>query len=99
MKLVVFNEFAATEEQLKAVASAGVEVDRAAEANKLAKSDEDLAIVKTNAKLFFPPTTTAEEVDATLAKLAPAGLEVVKRNPVTSAGAPMTDRVILKLQL
>eukprot|EP00672_Neobodo_designis_P020243 CAMPEP_0174835018 /NCGR_PEP_ID=MMETSP1114-20130205/5182_1 /TAXON_ID=312471 /ORGANISM="Neobodo designis, Strain CCAP 1951/1" /LENGTH=102 /DNA_ID=CAMNT_0016068955 /DNA_START=42 /DNA_END=350 /DNA_ORIENTATION=+ len=97
MKLVVFHEFAASEEQLAVVAAAGVAVDRAAEPNKLAKSDEELAIVKSNAKLFFAPGTAAEEVDAVLAKLAPAGLEVVKRNPVTSAGAPMEDRVILKL--
>ena len=99
VKLAVFNEFAASEEQLAAVTAAGVELDRAAEPNKLAKSDEDLAIVKSNAKLFFAPGTADADVDAVLAKLAAAGLEIVKRNPVTSAGAPMEDRVILKLQL
>ena len=96
MKLSVFNEFAASAE-LSAQIEAVVPIDRAPEPNALAKSEEDLAIISRNAKLLFDAATPAADVDAVLAKLTPLGFEVVKRNPVTSAGAPMLDRVILKL--
>ena len=96
MRLSVFNEFGASAEQLTAIEEI-VAVDRAAEPmGAAAKADEDLVILRSNAKLFFDPATPAAEVDAVLARLTPLGFEVTIRNPKTSAGFAMTDRVILK---
>lgn len=94
MQLAVFNEFAASDEQLAAI-NAVVPLDRAPQPNALAKAPEEIAVLKANAKLFYQPTVSDEEVDATLARLAPIGFKVLHRNPVTSAGCPMKDRVIL----
>lgn len=96
MRLSVFHEFGASAEQLKAIEDV-VTVDRAPEPmGAAAKSDEDLAILRSNAKLFFDAATPAADVDAALSRLAPLGFEVTIRHPRTSAGFAMHDRVILK---
>ena len=95
--LSVFQEFAATADKLAALQQV-VAVDKAAEANKLAKSPEERQMVAQNAKLFFEPELADADVDAVLAKLSPLGLAVVHRKPVTSTGFPMRGRVILRLE-
>lgn len=94
IKLAVFNEFSAPE-ALAAVRQLPLTVDQADTPSKLATTDAEKQVVATNAKLMFPASTSSEEVDSTLAKLAPIGFKVVHRTPVTSAGFPMNDRVIL----
>eukprot|EP00658_Telonema_sp_P-2_P066668 TRINITY_DN55637_c0_g1_i1.p2 TRINITY_DN55637_c0_g1~~TRINITY_DN55637_c0_g1_i1.p2 ORF type:complete len:108 (-),score=41.31 TRINITY_DN55637_c0_g1_i1:48-371(-) len=47
-------------------------------------------------KATFSSVPVPEVVDATLKKLEGLGFEVTHRNPQTSAGTAMTDRVILK---
>jgi hypothetical protein len=96
MKLFVFNEFAASGATLEAL-GAVAPIDRAPAPNALATSEGEKAVIASNAKLIFDVKTPAEEVDAVVAKLVAAGLEVVHRKPVTSAGAPMQDRVIMRL--
>ena len=96
-ELCVFNEFAAKEALDKAASAIeGLKVDVAPEPNPLVKEDVEKHAVATNAKLFFPEETAAEDVDAACKKLIDIGFTVVKRNPITSAGAPMLDRVILR---
>jgi hypothetical protein len=97
MRLAVFHEFGASDAVKQAIASV-VPLDQAPEPNALAKTEEDKAILSTNAKLFFEPETAPAEVDDVLLKLIAIGLDVMQRNPITSAGCPMTDRVILKLR-
>ena len=102
LTLSVFHEFAATDAQLAAItAIPNLTLDRAAAPNAMAKSDTELDVVKSNAKLFFDPNAVADsDVDAILAQLSDAscGLEVTHRQPVTSAGHKMKGRVILKLK-
>ncbi len=95
--LAVFHEFAVTPDHLAKI-RAVVPVDVAPQPNPLAKTPEEIAILSRNAKLFFPPSTPAVEIDALLEQLAALGLDVVHRNPVTSAGCAMRDRVILILR-
>jgi hypothetical protein len=93
-ELAVFHEFAAAD-ALKA-ASEFVTIDQAPAPHPLATSAEEQHIVKTNAKLFFAPSTPDASVDSTLEKLTALGFQVVQRKPITSAGCPMQDRVILR---
>jgi hypothetical protein len=97
MELAVFQEFVGHEslEKIRSLIPS-LSIDVAPSPCALAKTDSELDVVRTNAKLLFPATTPAEEVDATLAVLTTNGFNVMLRHPVTSAGCPMRDRVILK---
>lgn len=86
----------------------GLRVDIAAAPNTLATSDSEKEIVATTAKLMIqtpyaevrgltkPSIEEAAAVDAMLEKLTGYGFVVTNRTPVTSAGCPMVDRVLLK---
>ncbi|EAN94806.1 hypothetical protein TcYC6_0125170 [Trypanosoma cruzi] len=96
MFLAVFKEFAHPEVLAQVEQGNICRVDRATEPCTLAKSEEELAVVSRNAKLFIDDETTSEEeVEATLEALCKLGFTVTNRHPVTSAGCPMRDRVIL----
>lgn len=95
MELAVFQEFAC-DQVLERVRALPLVVDVASSCCALAKTDGELDVVRTNAKLLFAASTPAEEVDMIVAKLVEFGFEVVQRHPVTSAGCPMRDRVILR---
>lgn len=113
MLLAVFHEFAHPE-VLEEVKKQGIcEVDVAAAPNALATTPEEIAVVRTNAKLLtvqhsvtsirdvfdnMTPEQFAElekAADEKVAALEALGFRVVNRHPVTSAGHPMVDRVIL----
>lgn len=95
MELAVFQEFS-NPRVLEAVRALPLAVDVAATPCTLAKTDGELDVVRTNAKLLFPVDTAADVVDAEVAKLVALGFEVLHRHPITSAGCPIRDRVILK---
>lgn len=95
MYLAVFQEFKHSA-VLDRVLQIPLCVDVAANPCSFAKTDAEVETVTTNAKLMVDPSTSDAEVDATVAKLVELGFAVVLRNPVTSAGCPMKDRVILK---
>jgi hypothetical protein len=98
MYVSVFNEFA-SDEVLDRIRGSpfGITVDKSPTPMKQATTPEEINAVKTNAKLFFNPNEV-ENVDAVLAFLEDVGLAVAVRNPITSAGIPMKDRVILALK-
>eukprot|EP01084_Bolivina_argentea_P221718 375473_1 len=95
-ELAVFHEFEAKEALATVGAIENLQVDIAASPSTFVKEDAEKQAVATNAKLFFPEATPEEEVDVMVAKLVEAGFTVVKRKPITSAGCPMLDRVILR---
>ncbi|ORC90546.1 uncharacterized protein TM35_000083440 [Trypanosoma theileri] len=97
MYLAVFQEFAHPD-VLSRVESEGIcRIDQATAPCTMAKSDEEIAAVRSNAKLIIedPIATSEETVEKTLAALCNLGFTVTHRHPVTSAGCPMRDRVIL----
>eukprot|EP00744_Colponema_vietnamica_P021628 GILI01030929.1.p1 GENE.GILI01030929.1~~GILI01030929.1.p1 ORF type:complete len:114 (-),score=23.84 GILI01030929.1:80-421(-) len=108
MYLTVYNEFANKDLLTKIEQDLGLRVDVAEKPNALATSDAEKDIVATTAKLMIqtpyaevkgltkPSVEDAASVDALLQKLAGFGFSVTHRNPVTSAGCPMVDRVLLK---
>ena len=74
------------------------------------KSDEELNIVQTNAKLFLhhpvdqiqslsSPEFTEEQINDVLNKLNLLGFEVLIRHPVSSTGFKLSDRIILKYKV
>lgn len=74
-----------------------------AKAKSVVNTDEPVSIASAlsaqeiaEIKAQFNSVPTAEVVDATLEKLVKLGFEVTHRNPMTSTGCAMTDRVILK---
>jgi hypothetical protein len=95
MELAVFQEFS-NPRILEAVRALPLTVDVATTACTLAKTEGELDVVRTNAKLLFPASTAPDVVDAEVKKLVALGFEVLHRQPVTSAGCPIRDRVILK---
>eukprot|EP00796_Vickermania_ingenoplastis_P004477 gene4477-3270_t len=64
---------------------------------KLIKMAHDITAPKSNYEMLTPESfqKLEEETDAVLEQLVALGFEVVNRHPVTSAGCPMVDRVIL----
>jgi hypothetical protein len=97
MLLAVFQEFKDKALLERVAAELNIKVDIATGPCGLAKSEAELSVVARNAKLLFDPATSAAEVDQVLSQLCKLGLEVLVRNPITSAGCPMRDRVILQL--
>ncbi|RNF16722.1 uncharacterized protein Tco025E_05101 [Trypanosoma conorhini] len=96
MYLAVFHEFAHPEVLAQVEAEKICRVDRATAPCTMAKSEAELAAVGSNAKLIIDDAATGEEaVEAALAALCRLGFAVTHRHPVTSAGCPMRDRVIL----
>ncbi|EPY29647.1 hypothetical protein STCU_01550 [Strigomonas culicis] len=113
MLLAVFHEFAHPEILEQVQRDHICDVDVAAEPNRMATSEEEKKVVRTNAKLIkvkhtinaqkdvFDDMTQEsyaeleQETDVVLGKLTALGFVVENRNPVTSAGCPMVDRVIL----
>ncbi|RNF11931.1 hypothetical protein TraAM80_00626 [Trypanosoma rangeli] len=96
MYLAVFQEFAHPEVLARVEAEEICSIDRATGPCTMAKSEQELAAVRSNAKLIIDDATTSEEaVEAALAALRKLGFVVTHRHPVTSAGCPMRDRVIL----
>lgn len=94
MFLAVFQEFSAPPSVLEAV-RAVVSLDVATKPNTMATTDAEKEVVATNAKLMFDGASEAQ-VEDVLSKLASLGFTVTVRHPVTSAGCPMRDRVILR---
>ena len=99
MLLAVFHEFKDKSLLERAAAELNIAVDVASAPSALAKTEAEVNVVSRNAKLLFDPATPAAEVDGVLEKLCALGLEVLVRSPITSAGCPMRDRVILQLPL
>ncbi|KEG07211.1 hypothetical protein DQ04_10551020 [Trypanosoma grayi] len=96
MYLAVFQEFAHPDVLARVESEGMCRVDKASGPCTLAKSDEELAAVRSNAKLIIDPAKTNEAaVEVTLKALCGLGFTVTHRHPVTSAGCPMRDRVIL----
>ena len=108
MYLTVFAEFYNKELLEQVAKETGLTVDIADKPNALATSDVEKDIVAHTAKLMIqtppaeakgikrPVVEEAAVVDAMLAKLVALGFVVTNRSPVTSAGCPMVDRVLLK---
>lgn len=113
MFIAVFKEFAHPE-VLEEVKKRGIcDVDVAPEVNKMATTEQELRVLRTNVKLItvthniagmrevFDSMTQEEflelskRVDEKVGQLEELGFKVVERNPMTSAGSPMLDRVIM----
>ncbi|EAN78532.1 uncharacterized protein TEOVI_000192500 [Trypanosoma equiperdum] len=97
MYLAVFQEFAHSK-VLERIQSEDIcRVDVAPMPCSSAKSEEELAVVRASAKLIIedPEKENEEAVEAALATLGGLGFSITHRHPVTSAGCPMRDRVIL----
>ncbi|KAG8344137.1 hypothetical protein ERJ75_001443400 [Trypanosoma vivax] len=101
MYLAVFQEFARPDVLERIEAEGICDVDKATSPCTMAKSEEELATVRTNAKLMIVnrAVDTDERVETVLAKLCGLGFSITHRHPVTSAGCPMQDRVILSFPL
>nr|CCC94196.1 conserved hypothetical protein [Trypanosoma congolense IL3000] len=96
MYLGVFQEFSHPE-VLALVEESVCRVDVASTPCSVAKSEEELAAVRSNAKLIIEDAEVEnkEKVEAALATLTNLGFRITHRYPVTSAGCPMQDRVVL----